>query len=164
MVFESQIPNSTLRRSVFAINTTLHQKLPLKICGIWLRCGVWVKHHRFWVKHHRLWSNSTNFEWMIWVESGVMNQTNLFWRSLGLSWHDFKYGAAKFIGGKGYLDLKRKFWLKYFLNKKMGAVWTNSDMTLNLWPAQGGGTLGFPGWPQWILLAPIQKESPPAIT
>ena len=29
-------------------------------------CGVWLKHHRFW-------SNSTDFEWMIWVESGVMS-------------------------------------------------------------------------------------------
>ena len=46
-----------------------------KSVRIWLRCGVWVKHHRFWVKHHRCWSNSTDFEWMIWVESGVIVQT-----------------------------------------------------------------------------------------
>ena len=27
-----------------------------------------------WLKHHRYWSNSTDFEWMIWVESGVINE------------------------------------------------------------------------------------------
>ena len=64
-------------------------------------------------------------------------------------------------GRKGYLDSKSNFWLKYFLIKKsfLGAVGTYPDMTLNLGPAQEGGTLGFPGWPQWILLAPIQSDN-----
>ena len=48
--------------------------------GFWKVCGVWLKHHGFWkicgvwLKHHRYWSNSTDFEWMIWMESGVKLQ------------------------------------------------------------------------------------------
>ena len=42
-------------------------------------CGVWKPNSKFhspqkrvcgvWLKHHRYWSNSTDFKWMIWVES-----------------------------------------------------------------------------------------------
>ena len=63
---ESQTPNSTHCKSLFAINTTLHPKLPLKICGVWAKFSrMWclsqtpqilsqtpqmlVKFHRFWV-------------------------------------------------------------------------------------------------------------------
>ena len=44
-----------------------------KICGVLIKlhrfckiCGCWLKHRSFFV------SNSTNFEWIFWVESGVM--------------------------------------------------------------------------------------------
>ena len=43
---------------VFDSNTTDFEKI----------CGVCVKHHRYW-------PNSTDFQWMIWVESGVMCQS-----------------------------------------------------------------------------------------
>ena len=37
--------------------------------------GIWYSEG--WLKNHRFWSNSTDFEWMIWVESGVKMKINM---------------------------------------------------------------------------------------
>ena len=80
VVFESQIPNSTLRRSVFAINTTLHPKLPFKIPEFEPNSHIFVKIcenlAKMWCLSDVVFeSNTTDFEWMIWVESGVICQS-----------------------------------------------------------------------------------------
>ena len=47
----------------------------------WQICGVLLKFHRYWqicdvwFNRYGFWSNSTNFKWVIFVESGVMSNT-----------------------------------------------------------------------------------------
>ena len=70
VVFESQIPNYTLRRRMFMINTTTSVK------NLW-EFEIWAKFSQILTNLWELGSNSTDFELWFRVESGVMSGRKL---------------------------------------------------------------------------------------
>ena len=59
----SQIPNSTLRRRMFIINTTTSVEFDQHLWCLSQILTNFEKSVRIWLKHQRFWSNFTAFEW-----------------------------------------------------------------------------------------------------
>ena len=104
--FSKFCQKNTSKYKDFLLNTTLHPKSPLKICGIWPisvvfepNSHIFSKSVRIWLKHHRFWSNSTDVVVLIInillrrVEFGIWlsNTTEKFEISLGFASWNFKF-------------------------------------------------------------------------